>query len=383
MQELTSEYKQLQKKIAINSIRKGGKTMRKEFQTVSGAELMDRPMEQIRFIVDSLIPQGLHILSGSPKIGKSWLVLWVCLKVANGENVWDFKTEKGTTLYLGLEDSIARIQSRLYDITDDASNDVHFATMAESIGHGIEEQIYNFCSNHPDTNLIVIDTFQKIRTISNDNAYASDYRDIASLKSVADKLKIAILLIHHLRKQKDDDPMNMVSGTTGITGAVDSSFVLDKSKRASDKATLYCTGRDIEYREFDLKFDKLTKLWNLESDSYENPEIMLPDIIGKVYEFIKKEKSFEGRHEDLAKELSAYTTERIVPSVLAKRLKQNANELYNLGVMYDTRKTNGSKLVMLDLIDSVGSVGKSCMPITDPVDPEISESTIKIQMDGP
>ena len=55
---------------------------------------------------------------------------------------------------------------------------------------------------------------------------ASDYRDISILKNIADKLKIAIVLIHHLRKQKDDDPMNMVSGTTGITGGADSSFVL-------------------------------------------------------------------------------------------------------------------------------------------------------------
>ena len=112
--------------------------MSKTFQTISGAELMDKPLEPIRFIVDTLIPQGLHILAGSPKIGKSWLVLWICLKVANGEDVWNLKTEKGTTLYLGLEDSIARIQSRLYDITEDASSDVHFATVAESIGNGTQ-----------------------------------------------------------------------------------------------------------------------------------------------------------------------------------------------------------------------------------------------------
>ena len=315
--------------------------MSKVFETVNGEELMDRPIEPIKFVIDTLIPQGLHILSGSPKIGKSWMVLWMCLKVSNGESIWNFKTAKGTTLYLCLEDSIARIQSRLFDITDDASPNIHFATVAENIGCGIEEQIVNFCSNYPDTNLIVIDTFQKIRTLSNDNAYASDYRDVSYLKSIADKLKIAIILIHHLRKQKDDDPLNMVSGTTGITGAVDSSFVLDKSKRSSDKATLYCTGRDIEYRELDLKFNKEIKVWELESDSIENPEILLEDIVGKVYEFIKKEKVFEGTPTDLADELRVYTSEKINPNVLSKRLLQNTDELKNLGVEYRTKRSNG------------------------------------------
>lgn len=351
------------------------------FQTISGAELMDKPLKPIRFIVDTLIPQGLHILAGSPKIGKSWLVLWICLKVANGEDVWNLKTEKGTTLYLGLEDSIARIQSRLYDITEDASSDVHFATVAESIGNGIEEQIYNFYSNHPDTNLIVIDTFQKIRMLSNDNAYAADYKDIAALKSIADRLKIAILIIHHLRKQKDDDPMNMVSGTTGITGAVDSSYVLDKSKRHGDTATLYCTGRDIEYRELDLKFNKQTKLWNLEDDSIEHPEIMLPDIVGKVYEFIKKEKIFVGTPSELLTELSAYTSEETTPNVLSKKLIQSADELQNLGINYGARRSNGRRLISLEFMESVESDDNSCIPITDPVDPEFDKVTIKLQME--
>ena len=34
---------------------------------------MDRPLEPPNFVVDTLISQGLHILAGSPKVGKSWL----------------------------------------------------------------------------------------------------------------------------------------------------------------------------------------------------------------------------------------------------------------------------------------------------------------------
>ena len=61
--------------------------------------------------------------------------------------------------------------------------------------------------------------------------------------------------------------MNMISGTTGISGATDSNFVLRKDKRGGSTATLYCTGRDIEYRELTLEFDGDTHVWNLLSDS--------------------------------------------------------------------------------------------------------------------
>lgn len=321
--------------------------MSKTLNTINGETLMNTFIPPTEFVVKDLIAQGLHVLSGSPKTGKSWFALMLCLKVATGETLWKFETKQGTALYLCLEDSIARIQSRLFDITDDAPSDIHFATVAECIGYGIEEQIENFCKEHPNTRLVVIDTFQKIRTLSNDNAYASDYHDVSFLKSIADKLKIAIVLIHHLRKQKDDDPMNMVSGTTGITGGADSNFVLIKTKRSSTRATLSCTGRDIEYKELEINFDSDSKLWELISDSVENPEVLLEDITSTVVKFMKNEKSFSGTPAELAERLSAYTKEEISPIVLSKRLNQNIPELEEFGVRYKSKRSNGKRLIFL------------------------------------
>ena len=82
-----------------------------------------------------------------------------------------------------------------------------------------------------------------------DTSYGNDYDEIRQLKQLADELNISLMLVHHLRKQGDRDPLNKLSGTTGIVGAVDSVFVLDKSKRGDNLVTLVCTGRDIEYRE--------------------------------------------------------------------------------------------------------------------------------------
>ena len=352
--------------------------MNKEFNVIDGETLLDTEFAPIEFIVEKLIAPGLHILSGAPKMGKSWLAFWLCLQVSKGEPVWNFKTKQGTTLYLGLEDSIPRLQDRLSYMTYDAAKDLFVATVAENIGTGIEEQIRNFVANHPGTNLIVIDTFQRIRSISNDNAYAVDYKDIGFLKQIADELKIAIILVHHLRKEKHEDPVAMVSGTSGITGAADTILVLDKSKRSSNNATLCCVGRDIEYREIELHFDKPTKVWEFVKDSVENPEILLENIVADVVEFIKDKHSFVGTPSELAELLLGYCKEKIVPSVLSRELNKNKRELAEQGIRYEKKRSNGKRLIFLSAVpqsqndvavNSADSDGNSYIPITVPADP--------------
>ena len=120
-----------------------------KLETLTGAALLSMPLPATRMIVETLVSQGLHILGGAPKIGKSWLTLWLCLRIAQGEPVWDLPTEKGDTLYLCLEDSFARVQNRLLDFTEDAPDNIHFATMSETIAGGLVKQIENFLTEHP------------------------------------------------------------------------------------------------------------------------------------------------------------------------------------------------------------------------------------------
>jgi predicted ATP-dependent serine protease len=108
--------------------------------TIYAGTLLTTPLPPIRFIISEMLPQGLHILAGAPKIGKSWLVLMIWLRVASGEALWDFQVSRGTVLYLCLEDSFTRIQNRLFDIADDAPENLNFATMSEAIGEGLENQ---------------------------------------------------------------------------------------------------------------------------------------------------------------------------------------------------------------------------------------------------
>ena len=116
----------------------------KQFNSKSCEEIMTTVYKPIEFVIDGLLAQGLYILAGAPKVGKSWLALDMCLSIAKGEKILGLKTSQGTALYLCLEDSYVRIQNRLYEITDEPAERLHFVIMSESIGNGLEEEIENF-----------------------------------------------------------------------------------------------------------------------------------------------------------------------------------------------------------------------------------------------
>ena len=239
--------------------------MGNKLKTVDAETLLSTPMSKTMFIVDGLISQGVNVISGASKIGKSWLMLWLGLQVAQGNSIWGLPTLQCDVLYLSLEDTQRRIKDRLYNLTDSAPDNLYFAVTSGLIGGGLEEQITDFLTEHPATKLVIIDTLQKVRDSKGSTGkagiYGNDYDDISSIKRIADGFNIAILLVHHLRKLQDsDDPFNDVSGSTGIIGAADTNFIL-RRKRSGNAATLLVSGRDVEYQELTLQFNDL--VWEL------------------------------------------------------------------------------------------------------------------------
>ena len=342
------------------------------FDTIDSATLMSTPLQPLRFVVDSLISQGLHVLAGSPKVGKSWLALWLSVTVAKGEPVWGMQTRQGTTLYLCLEDSRLRIQYRLFEIMEDAPPSVHFCTEGFIIGGGLEERLETFIDVHPDTVLIIIDTLQMVRGTGYDNTYANDYRDLSILKKLADKHGVAILLIHHLRKEGSDDVFNRISGTAGVQGAVDSSFTLIEDKRGSGKAKLSCIGRDIEYREIVLERNE-DNVWEMVSDSREQPELLGDAIISLLSEFMKSCAHFIGTPTELTDTLCSLSGKKISPKKISQRIIQNRDAFMDAGITFDIRRSNGKRLIELHRADGDDSADKkrtySDTPNIVPVDP--------------
>ena len=111
-----------------------------ELKTVNCEQLMTTPLKPIRFCIDRMISSGLFILAGAPKGDKSWLALDIALSIAKGEKVLGRKTKSSSALYLCLEDSYTRIQNRLFELTSEPSESLHFAIMAGTLGGSLRRE---------------------------------------------------------------------------------------------------------------------------------------------------------------------------------------------------------------------------------------------------
>ena len=340
----------------------------KELKMYSSEYIMNTPMKPIEYCVDGLISQGLFVLAGAPKVGKSWLALDMCLSIAKGEKVLGKETLCGHAVYLSLEDSLIRLQNRLYELTDEPSDNLNFAIMAESISNGLPEQIEYCRKRFDDLKIVVIDTLQKVRNES-ESGYSSDYKELSVLKSLADKLGVAIVLVHHTRKCSDSDPFNMISGSTGLSGCVDGSMVLIESKRGSRTAKLHCVGRDIENQEINVVFE--SSRWKV-SDEIKNIE---PDYFSfAVHDFMVTQKKFKGSATELAEKLSALLHKEVFSNRVKKDLIQHAYELLDYGVTFESKRSNGQRIIILNYdMKSDSSDGRNLMPeVCENADPAVT-----------
>lgn len=333
-------------------------------KTIDAETLLSQPMRQVPFLVDDLLAPGLYILAGAPKVGKSWLALWLCTRIASGKPVWKFATQRSTILYLCLEDNRQRIQNRLSEMVggepDDFSS-LHFSTEAQTLtmpdrGTGLLKQLHEFAVNHPDTRLIVIDTLQKVRNAA-DVSYGCDYNDLSLLKSFADRHHLTVLVIHHLRKMKDDDPLNRISGTTGLAGAADGTLILIRSKRSENGAVLHCTGRDIQTRELTLEFNQDGRVWELHSDSAVDDPIPSEEVLEHLLVWLREAGSFSGTAEELSTVLRQRCGVIYPGNVLTRKIRSCVDELERYGFVCCFRRTHDRRLIEVGRVGCVGDDG--------------------------
>ena len=87
-------------------------------KTITAGALLATPIPPVKWIIPGLLPAGLAIFAGPSKAGKSWLTLWLCLQISQGKSVWGREIEPRTVLYFSLEDTLGRLQERLYQLVD-------------------------------------------------------------------------------------------------------------------------------------------------------------------------------------------------------------------------------------------------------------------------
>ena len=193
-----------------------------------------------------------------------------------------------------------------------APSDLRFVIQADTVDSGLLEKIKEELKEFPNIRLVIIDTLQKVRgkVVKNESVYSGDYREMGALKEFADKQKICLLFVHHLRKLADDsDVFNMISGSTALMGAADSIFIISKKKRMDEDAILSMTGRDIQQSDLVIAFNKYDFVWEVrgtaeeiaakrERQEYENSPIVIT-----IKELIKRNPmgGWKGSANDLMK----------------------------------------------------------------------------------
>ena len=251
-------------------------------------QLANMHFDPINWIVKTIVPSGLTLLCGKPKIGKSWLSLDMTLSIPQGDKVAGYfeSAKQVNTLYLSLEDHYRRLKTRI-NLTHEnlhIPDNAFFYTKCPRLDEGGLDAIKAAVEKH-SPELVIIDTLAKIRPAAkrNQQNYDADYEALSGLKNLADKKDIAIIVVHHLRKMASDDPIDLVSGTLGLTGAADTILILQRDNRVSrTNTTFFASGRDIPDKELAMKLNDQC-VWEVlgDAEKYRGGDVK-QDIIGAL-----------------------------------------------------------------------------------------------------
>ena len=317
--------------------------------TVSMQDLYETVYPSRPPIIDGLLYAGTYLFVGAPKVGKSFLMAQIGYHVSTGLELWGYPVHQGAVLYLALEDDHRRLQDRLFRMfgTESADN-LYFAIYAKQLGAGLEEQLKWFVQEHPDTQLIIIDTLQKVRESGGDTySYASDYEVITKLKAFADEHGICLLLVHHTRKQQAEDKFDMISGTNGLLGAADGAFLLQKERRTSNTAMLDISGRDQQDQRLYLTRNEERLIWTLERAETELWKEPPDPVLAAIAALVTAEQP---QWSGTATELVAALGLKMKPNVLSMRLNVRAGKLQcEYGIRYESHRSHAGRTLSFTL----------------------------------
>ena len=323
----------------------------KPLSTVESDELYEKQIPKRRYVVAELMPEGLMLLFGPPKVGKSFLVLNLCISVAKGEPFLGYPTEKGEVLYFCFEDDEERLQKRLHNMADDGFPGLFFSNEIVRLEDGLINKMGTFLSEHPNLKMIVIDTLSHIRSDKGGgNIYKTEYDDLTPLHEFALKNHVTVVLVHHTRKNAEGDSYDSISGSNGIAAACDDVYQLHRPQRNAKHAKFIMSGRDITPRTIDIAQNEQGVWESLVDAEYKRQQID-PDVLAvflvaswalvnySVSEFTPAELS-----EDIEKIL-----EKSIPAnMLKKKLTENHEDLEKLGLHFKNLRSKGCRLLRFE-----------------------------------
>jgi len=282
-------------------------------------DLQREELPETNWAVPEILPEGLTLLGGKTKLGKSHLALAILEAISSGGVVLGtYPVEQGEVLYLDLENGKKRLKKRANNLLHDelAHEDFYYATKWPRLNEGGLEAIEEWLDEHSRARIICIDTWARFKPKAQARFYQQydeDYDALSFLQELAEKRGVSILVIDHLRKMESEDPIDTISGSVGKAGAVDG-FLLLYRKRGESDARLFVCGRDMEEeeRELLLTYSKECSSWVVKGDAADSSVAATP------------------QRQEILDELAKHPEKGITLKDLVSNLKKNPNTTRNL-----------------------------------------------------
>ena len=266
----------------------------------TAADLQAQSFAPIQYIVPGLLPEGLSMLVGRPKIGKSWMALDIATAIAlsDGKCLGGIEPQHGSVLYCALEDNKRRLQKRITKLLGAYQGEwpkrLTLTTRWSRLDKGGVIHIAEWVRSAPFPRLVILDTLASVKPQRATNGYTEDYESLTHLHRLANDVGVAILVLHHQRKNEAEDPLDTISGTLGLAGCVDTPIILSGT---SQGMTLYVRGRDVEEAEHAVAFDKEACRWIIKGDA---AEVQRSDTRTKILAVLKRVKPIAMGPSDIA-----------------------------------------------------------------------------------
>lgn len=229
------------------------------FARTNTTSIMAISFPPIEWIVPGYVAEGLGILAGRQKLGKTWLALdWAIAVASGGAAMGSIACDRGDVLYIDLENGQRRIQARINTLFPDVRGRPDLSCLewvndAPALNRGFLDALEDWRLSVRNPRLVIVDVLQRVKPAGNpnQNSYESDYSALAGLQRWATDCRVAVVALHHTRKGGADDPLEALIGSNGLSACADTTLVLDRNQNG---ITLYVRGRDVEEKESALTF---------------------------------------------------------------------------------------------------------------------------------
>jgi len=236
----------------------------------SAKQLMQRPIREIDWLIDGFLSPGLCICAAAAKFGKTWFWLQLAVGLAEGSMaLGQLSCKQSDVLYLVLEDGEERLARRLralgYDHTTIPSSFEYDDTCPRLDEGALSAMQAWVDSKDNPRKVIIVDTYIMIKAVVNSlqSLYDADYKGLTGLRELAQRNDCAVVVIHHTRKQDAQNVFDLINGSMGIQGAVESEMVMYERY---GQGIVELKGKDGSHKKLPVRFDGTTMHWILLGD---------------------------------------------------------------------------------------------------------------------